>query len=135
MISIPGSLSTSTLLTLVAIPLIAFPLLRGSRSHNRRKRITPNNERVLILGASSVLGRSIAHLYAKRGARVCIVGRRADAVANVYTECVDLAGSQIQENHIIAIEADFTDAESMVNLRSRLASGKPTDVLYIGVWD
>ena len=119
------SVRTLTLLALVAIPFVAFPVLKLTRSRTRRlKRIPPSTERVLILGASSGVGRVLAHLCAKRGARVCIVGRRKDAVENVRSECLTFIGLASSDEHVLAIAADFTDAESMVELRSTIESGE-----------
>lgn len=115
---------TATLLALVvAIPVVFVPVLKLVRSR-RGRRIAQNNERVLILGASSGVGRTLALLYAKRGARVCVVGRRKDAVDSARSECLAVAGSSPSGGHILAVAADFTDANDMVQLRSNLITGE-----------
>ncbi|KAI0172990.1 NAD(P)-binding protein [Hypoxylon sp. FL1284] len=83
---------------------------------SRHGRIQPRDERVLILGASSGLGQSIAKQYAARGARVCIVARRAERLATLAKEC---------GQRCIWVAADFGSAEDMVRLRERL----------LGEWD
>jgi NAD(P)-dependent dehydrogenase (short-subunit alcohol dehydrogenase family) len=115
--------STSFALLAIAIPLATFPIIKLTRSRRRHTLISPTTERVLILGATSGVGRTLAHLYAKRGSRVCIVGRRKDAADTVRSECMALtsSGAATSEGHILAVAADFTDAESMVKLRDILS--------------
>lgn len=47
--------------------------------------------RVLVTGATSGVGEATAKLFARRGARVALVGRRADELSRVQTEIGDLA--------------------------------------------
>ncbi|EIN13468.1 NAD(P)-binding protein [Punctularia strigosozonata HHB-11173 SS5] len=83
-------------------------------------------ERVLIIGASSGIGRSIAHIYASRGARVCVVARREPDLQNVMEECRALSSrgghSEFQAGgrRIIGVTADFTNVEDMVRVRTEL---------------
>ena len=42
---------------------------------------------MVLVGASSGIGRSIERQYAERGARVCIVGHREALVNEVEAEC------------------------------------------------
>ena len=80
-------------------------------------------ERVLVLGASSGIGQSIAKQYAQRGARVCIVGRREARVKEVQAECRDarsLSGFDVAENDILSVAADFTSIDDMVRVRDLL---------------
>ncbi|KAI1179567.1 short chain dehydrogenase [Nemania sp. FL0916] len=81
-----------------------------ARNH-RSKRIPPAEERVLILGASSGLGRTLAKQYAARGARVCVVARRFHPLADLARECGE---------RCLPFIADFTKAEDMVRLRDGL---------------
>jgi len=81
----------------------------------RRQRVVqPSQERVLILGASSGVGRAIALRYAARGARVCVVGRREQRIPQVKEECGDLA---------IGLVADFTSPGDMIRVRERVREG------------
>ena len=54
---------------LLAIPVI-LRLLKSKSLPSRESIINPEEERVLLLGASSGVGRDLAHAYAKRGARM-----------------------------------------------------------------
>ncbi|KAI5860928.1 NAD(P)-binding protein [Durotheca rogersii] len=92
-------------------------------SPRRLRTIPPAEERVLILGASSGLGRTIAKRYAARGARVCVVARRADRLSQLADEC----GA-----HCIWESADFADVGAMVRLRDKLlAEWGGLDSLYV----
>jgi NADPH:quinone reductase-like Zn-dependent oxidoreductase len=57
---------------LLAIPVI-LRLLKSKRLPSRETIIKPTEERVLLLGASSGVGRDLAHAYAKRGARMYVL--------------------------------------------------------------
>lgn len=91
------------------------------RQPNRQKVIPPSQERVLILGASSGIGREIAHIYAARGARVCVVARREDKLEQVQNECLELTFSK---DVILKSVADFSDPESLLHIRELLRLGQ-----------
>lgn len=95
-------------------------------SHRRYFKVEKEGERVLVVGASSGIGRAIAHEYAKRGARVCIVGRREDKVLDVSQECMEMMTGNITsgKGKILGMRADFTVAEDMVGVRDILETGK-----------
>ena len=114
--------------SVVTIAALATALLVAHRAwHTRRRRtrtLPPNEERVLVLGASSGIGQAIAHEYAARGARVCVVGRRERELDAVADECRALCpnatgGPQLTDD-IFAFRGDFTRAEDMVALREDL---------------
>jgi NAD(P)-dependent dehydrogenase (short-subunit alcohol dehydrogenase family) len=112
---------------------LSIPLLFKARGLVRRLRrsaqLPHNYERVLILGASSGIGRSIAHMYAARGARVCIVARRDDQLQEVMDECQQLSAKaghaeyQAGGRRIVSVVADFTNVEEMVSVRTELENG------------
>lgn len=85
----------------LAIPSFVFLIRKGERRH------LPG-ERVLILGASSGLGRSLALHYARRGARVCVVARRADKL------------KELESEGCLAQVADMTVADDMVRVRAAI---------------
>ena len=72
-------------LSLAAIPL-AFALFKLLQRPRRLSKVLETKERVLALGATSGIGRSIARQYAERGAVVCIVGHRGALVDEVGKE-------------------------------------------------
>jgi len=110
---LPGLIST--LSVLLAVPLLAMQFLSGGSQ--RTKSIPHAKEHVLILGASSGVGRVLALQYAARGARVCIVARREDELKKAHAECLDVAE---KDGQVIMAVMDASDAVQMVNLRSRL---------------
>lgn len=110
----------NSLLAIVPIAVALRYLIRARRSRTRK--ISPTQERVLILGASSGIGRSIAHKYAKRGARVCIVSRREAKVQEVVHECRAEKG---RGDGVLGCAADFTNVTDMVRVRNLIAEGGP----------
>lgn len=92
-------------------------------SPRRTKQITPAAERVLILGASSGVGRTIAHFYADRDARIAVVGRRANKIDEVVEECVERLGGKVGRKRVVGYAADLTDVDAMVKLRDRIQQG------------
>ncbi|KAI1778751.1 NAD(P)-binding protein [Hypoxylon cercidicola] len=115
---------SSTALVALAVST-SFYLVRRiqARAPNRHGSIQPREERVLIIGASSGLGRSVAKQYAARGARVCIVARRAEQLSVLAEEC---------GQRCIWVAADFGNAEDMIRLRERLlAEWDGLDSLHI----
>lgn len=62
---------------------------------------------VLITGASSGIGRSLAYSFARRGARVILVARRADRLEAVRREI------EPYTSDVLVIPADLTDDEQL----------------------
>ncbi|ORY33048.1 hypothetical protein BCR39DRAFT_520919 [Naematelia encephala] len=108
---------TSKLWLLLALPVL-LRLLRVKPKRSREAIIPPRDERVVLLGASSGIGRDLAHAYARRGARICIVARRADALASVKNECIELG---LSEDKILLVQADMTSASDLVQLRTEIS--------------
>ncbi|GKT66326.1 NAD-binding protein [Colletotrichum tofieldiae] len=98
-------------LALTALAILLAQRSLAAQSRRRDKRLTHTNERVLILGASSGVGRAVAKRYASRGARVCVVARRADDIATLSEECGEKC---------IWHAADFTNVDDLISLRTRL---------------
>jgi hypothetical protein len=104
------------LLPAAALPiLLGFSFLLRSPSPTRQSKIPPPSERVLVLGATSGIGREIAHQYAERGARVCVVGRRQGLLDDVVRECGE---------RCFGVCGDFSDVEDMIRVRDDLESGE-----------
>ncbi|KAH6652424.1 short-chain dehydrogenase [Truncatella angustata] len=82
-----------------------------AKARRRDGHLKHAEERVLILGASSGVGRATAKQYAARGARVCFVARRADEISTLAEECGDKCIWQV---------ADFSKADDMISLRTRV---------------
>ncbi|KAI0376789.1 NAD(P)-binding protein [Hypomontagnella monticulosa] len=95
-------------------PLGLYAYLRFTQmlaSPTRYKRVHPTAERVLILGASSGLGRMLARLYAARGAHVCIVSRREEQLSTLSKECGEKC---------FWVAADFSNVGDMVRVRQEI---------------
>ena len=83
---------------------------------------------VLVTGGATGIGLMIAQAFANNGARVYIVGRRADALQNA----VETWGKKLQhpKGQLIPLTADITDKESIEKLAKEVASKeKKLDVL------
>ena len=91
---------------------------------SRTRRLAPTKERVLIIGATSGVGRKLANLYAKRGAKVCVVGRRQAQLDEVKAECIQSGASVNMNPAILAKAADMTSPENMVAVREFLEQGR-----------
>lgn len=98
--------------------LIAATTLKSNPK--RLKKIPRNVEHVLIIGASSGVGRELAIKYALFGAQVCIVARDKISLDSTRLECNKASG----RDNTIAIEADFSNPEDMVRVRETLQSSK-----------
>ena len=92
----------------------------------RYSKISKLGERVLVLGASSGIGRSIARQYAERGARVCVVGRRDGLLNEVVAECRKSQTNEQKEedSRIFGIAADFANVDDMVRTRTVIEASK-----------
>lgn len=123
-------MSQTTLIAGAAL-LVGLPLLLsvglGSKP-NRTRVISPADERVLIIGASSGVGRATAVAYAKRGARVAIVARRESLLEDVKQECARASGAG-EENKFLAVVADFTNEVDVEKVRGALQQGE-----YLGAF-
>ncbi|CAE6531318.1 unnamed protein product [Rhizoctonia solani] len=108
-------------------------------SPGRATVIQPSEERVLIIGASSGVGRATAIAYAKRGARVAITARRSAVLDQVKQDCLKArndSGYAEQKDAILAVVADFSDERAMESVRmavKRAWNGIDTIIVAAGV--
>lgn len=115
-------ISTATALTLgVLVPLWAIRNRFVKRRLPRPEVVPPGAERVLILGASSGIGRALAHRYADRGAKVCMVARRSAELEVVQLECESIA--QVPDS-LFSICSDFTRVEDLVTIREGISESE-----------
>ncbi|KAI8987770.1 hypothetical protein BDF20DRAFT_969645 [Mycotypha africana] len=63
---------------------------------NRKRNIQPNQERVVIVGCSSGIGRECALQYAKRGAKLVLFARRKELLESLKKECLNLGSSNVE---------------------------------------
>ncbi|KAI9137686.1 hypothetical protein BKA69DRAFT_1096483 [Paraphysoderma sedebokerense] len=96
-------------LPLTILPLILFSysrsVLRRSRFNSHRPKA--NQERVVIIGATSGIGLSTALLYAKRGAKLFLGARRIEKLKEVQEQCrglgaqCDIGGVDVADNQSV----------------------------------
>ncbi|KAG2065963.1 NAD(P)-binding protein [Suillus decipiens] len=123
--------SLNTTLALGALPLGLF-LFRYLQPAPRRTQIPPTQERVLILGSTSGVGRTLAHQYAKRGARLCLVGRRESMLHEAAEECRKL----YKGGHVLCVRGDCASVEDMAKVRDAVIKewdGIDTLIITAGV--
>lgn len=117
--------SYTTLLLEACIPIL-FGLRRLIRTA-RQSKIPPTAERVLILGATSGIGRAVAQQYASRGAKVCVVGRRQAQLADVVEELGGLG----DKTQVLGIRGDFANVDDMVHVRGAIEQGELYSTLIL----
>lgn len=105
-------MASQRLRLLGALLALAIPTIHLLRRITARRRKLASAERVLVLGASSGVGHAVARQYARRGARVCVVARRADKISALAAEC----GSGC-----IGVAADLSVVGDMVRVRETIA--------------
>ena len=106
---------------LASIPLLAL-LLLSRRRPQRQKIIPPSEERVLVLGASSGVGREIALRYAERGAYVFLVAR-SEEVERATEEALSIHPFGNSGSRVISEVADFSSPNDLLRVRERIDKG------------
>lgn len=72
---------------------------------------------VVVVGASSGIGRATAHALARRGDRLVLASRSAEVLAEVVAECRELhAGAPEHDARVIAVPTDVTDRDAVDDL-------------------
>ncbi|KAJ2399464.1 hypothetical protein GGI23_002642 [Coemansia sp. RSA 2559] len=96
--------------------LVSYRILQGLRP-------TPSvaGRRVVIVGASSGIGRSMALEYARRGAHLLLCARRTHELHQVAVACRSVA----QPGTVDVVVGDVTDRETQLALRDKAT----------GLWD
>ncbi|KAI0833265.1 NAD-P-binding protein [Trametes gibbosa] len=139
--SVQTALGRRPVVVSLAVIFLCHRLLHNYRQR-RSRRLPRARERVLIIGASSGIGRAIAHEYASAGSRVCIMGRREQQVNEVAEECVNLRPTRTADGvfekggEILRATGDFNNVEGMIALRERLENewgGLDTLIVSAGV--
>ncbi|KAG8736745.1 hypothetical protein FRC12_017470 [Ceratobasidium sp. 428] len=111
----PRILASSAALLAGVSLFIGTQLISTSK---RTQIIRPVDERVLVVGASSGVGRATAITYAKRGARVAIIARREALLQELKQECSQVSGiSEDAGDRILSVTADFGNEDDMAKAR------------------
>jgi NADPH:quinone reductase-like Zn-dependent oxidoreductase len=110
----------------VFVPLWAILNGFAKRRDLRPAAVPPGAERVLILGASSGIGRALAHRYAERGAKVCAVARRGAELEVLRSECEALAAPVLSSEHgsVVTVCADVTHVEDLITIREIISESE-----------
>lgn len=111
------NLNTPSLALCCLIPAWVIYKAFTKKISPRTQIVSPSGERVLILGASSGVGRVLALKYAERGAKVCVVARRNAELELVRSECELVARSP---EAVFSVLADFVDAEALITVRNKI---------------
>ena len=129
----------ATAIALAILSDLANQRLGPGRLRSRRPAVIPPcSERVLILGSSGGIGRAIAHRYASRGGKVCVVARRSAELDAVRSECEVLAraherahdhvhdpsSSEVSSSSVLSICGDIARAQDLISMRERLNKGE-----------
>ncbi|KAK0213073.1 hypothetical protein DFS33DRAFT_1393334 [Desarmillaria ectypa] len=111
------SLNNRSLWSTFLLASAAILLRRFTQRPRRVSKVPKTDERVLILGASTGIGREIALQYSSRGAKVCVVGRREHLLTELVNECKALG------HNVLAVTGDVASADDMIRVRSILETG------------
>ncbi|KAJ2551314.1 hypothetical protein EV175_003740 [Coemansia sp. RSA 1933] len=104
------SLSWITATALVTA-FVSYRILRGMRPMP-----SVAGRRVVIVGASSGIGRSMALQYAQRGAHLLLCARRKRMLDQVVEDCQSVV---VQPGTVHAVAGDITDRDTQIALRDR----------------
>ncbi len=97
---------------------------QGYFSRERPSQPTKNPKVVLVTGATSGIGKATVLLLVSLGHQVVAVGRRAERLEALQTECEEMMGD------LLTVVGDVTDSEQMLNaVGSTLAEYNHLDVL------
>jgi hypothetical protein len=107
----PGSGVSSGPVSSRSVMLVRFPLRAAGNplgvGRERDVRLKPVDEQVVLMGASSGIGREAARRFAARGARVVVSARSADALETLVEEVRREGGTAT------AIPADTADVDAV----------------------
>ncbi|CAO3653676.1 unnamed protein product [Mucor hiemalis] len=81
--------------TIIAIALAHY-ISTQKKNRERRNKINPKEERVVILGCSSGIGKDCALEYASRGAKLVLFARRKELLERVQSECERAGSPQVE---------------------------------------
>ncbi|KZT52167.1 NAD(P)-binding protein [Calocera cornea HHB12733] len=149
----PGLVSHQTYTWAVFYFILSTALLYLllTSSTNRPETVKKREERVLVLGGSSGIGKEIAIRYAKRGARICVVARREDGLEELKQRCLKILARRparsvkgkegeerevLPEEEVLVMTGDIASVEDMVRVRKAVHDawgGLDTLVLSAGI--
>lgn len=111
--------------------LLAHYIYKQKSSQERTRKLKPKDERVVIVGCSSGIGKDCALKYASRGAKLVLFARREELLKQVAKECEE-AGSP----HVEYIAGDVTkenDLKKLADLTQEKLNGVDTVIYCAGM--
>ncbi|KAJ2521230.1 hypothetical protein H4217_001526 [Coemansia sp. RSA 1939] len=101
---------------------IATTLAAGIAGYGLLQKLRPTpsvaNRKVVIVGASSGIGRSMAQEYARRGAYLVLCARRKSELEQVAEQCRSAA--ELNPSTVDIVVGDITQRETQIALRNRV---------------
>jgi short-subunit dehydrogenase len=116
--------------TVIAV-LIAHYIINRKKSQERKRKLNPKGERVVIIGSSSGIGKECALEYAARGAKLLLFARRADLLQQLANDCKE-AGSPFVE-YCVGDVADEQDLKRLALTAQEKLQGVDTVVYCAGM--
>ena len=103
---------------------------------------TPLDKRVAVTGASSGIGRAVAELFIKQGAKVAVIGRREDALSSLVVGhggraiaiAADLSDEKQTESCVERVIASLGGLDVLINSAGILKSGS-IEASSLELWD
>ncbi|KAJ3278157.1 hypothetical protein HK104_002598 [Borealophlyctis nickersoniae] len=117
---------------IIVVALAGYWALTVYHQRKAEASVSPTTERVIIIGASTGIGRHLSLLYASRGAHLILVSRRLPLLTALATEC--LAHALCKTAHVV--QADITvesDIAAIARAASEVLGGADTVVINAGV--
>lgn len=116
--------------TVIAI-LLTHYVSKQKKNHARKNKLNPKNERVVILGSSSGIGKEIALEYSSRGAKLILFARRQELLQQLQQECQE-AGSPLVE-YLVGDVANQDDVKQLATLTQDKLGGVDTVIYCAGM--
>lgn len=111
--------------------LFAHYVYTQKQGQDRKNKLNPKDERVVIVGCSSGIGKDCALKYASRGAKLVLFARREELLKQVAKECQE-AGSPIVE-YIAGDVTKESDLKKLSILTQEKLQGVDTVIYCAGM--